>query len=712
MSKFIKNPTMLRLLRLQLKSGYIKQTPPEYLYLQRNPPLIQNYGTPEKPIEHDGTVIGLYEKAVANNAIYADERVYPAYWQQEPQAFTLAKKQYQYMKQGMDEETAFVKATRYVEELESKDYVKGQELAKILNEKGASVVYASDESLMVDIAHWRARLADTRYSNMTLADQGEIDHIVQSKVLKWQEVETERRMSDPIFYQQFITLRSAVFPEIASEIKLKQSESLSRARQIFKTDLLRKYQINESQLTPSSPFYIEDYQFYFNKLKENPNIQTWSESDRSTFFRWIVNTLALREVLKNSASIRVQFYLEDLRNKFFPMIKYPNKVASYSLPNLQDFKALLYNNDIGYKKQNDKLFIRRFYRLPALLFPEETSEPVPSYRIDQTGNSYGNSFSSKPKSVEDLRKELGPKTVGNPLSNKKLSLDDLLHESSDEDNGMNNNKNNNNNNNNFKSKSKVEELLQNLDLSSDEDTNNKKQENKSTESLFNSFSDDQSTESNEKISIQLTKEQRDILSASNEPDLEKLLNHFNIEEAPVEVDKREECREILKKLTREVKKEVIDQIYGVPLVEEVNPEDNYPFLIEKTDGPLLDRLHQLLLEVNILGRQSTSEERRLLIEKYDPINKTELERVREEYLQQATRTSYDFCVTKNDFENVFLSRQQFLIMEKAQMSLQFEERESARRIVDWETRGLPTLQDGPRPRGLILESSNKKSPKL
>lgn len=51
---------------------------------------------------------------------------------------------------------------------------------------------------------------------------------------------------------------------------------------------------------------------------------------------------------------------------------------------------------------------------------------------------------------------------------------------------------------------------------------------------------------------------------------------------------------------------------------------------------------------------------------------------------------------------IYFFRQQFLIMEKAQMSLQFEERESARRIVDWETRGVASLQEGPRPKGLSL----------
>ena len=54
---------------------------------------------------------------------------------------------------------------------------------------------------------------------------------------------------------------------------------------------------------------------------------------------------------------------------------------------------------------------------------------------------------------------------------------------------------------------------------------------------------------------------------------------------------------------------------------------------------------------------------------------------------------------------VMLIRQQFLTMEKAQMAVQFEERESARRLVDWQRRGVPTMQERPRPKGLTLMSN-------
>lgn len=39
---------------------------------------------------------------------------------------------------------------------------------------------------------------------------------------------------------------------------------------------------------------------------------------------------------------------------------------------IDDFKAILYANDVGYKRKDDKLFVQRIHRLPMLLFPKET----------------------------------------------------------------------------------------------------------------------------------------------------------------------------------------------------------------------------------------------------------------------------------------------------------------------------------------------------
>ena len=45
---------------------------------------------------------------------------------------------------------------------------------------------------------------------------------------------------------------------------------------------------------------------------------------------------------------------------------------SYQLPSVEAFKQILYDNDVGYKVVDGKLYVRRFYKIPLLLFPEET----------------------------------------------------------------------------------------------------------------------------------------------------------------------------------------------------------------------------------------------------------------------------------------------------------------------------------------------------
>ena len=70
--------------------------------------------------------------------------------------------------------------------------------------------------------------------------------------------------------------------------------------------------------------------------------------------------------------LELQRYLDCLRAQFFPMIQFPNRANEFILPSITNLKSLLYNNDIGYKTVDEKCYVRRYYRLPALLFPLET----------------------------------------------------------------------------------------------------------------------------------------------------------------------------------------------------------------------------------------------------------------------------------------------------------------------------------------------------
>ena len=72
----------------------------------------------------------------------------------------------------------------------------------------------ADKDYGVTMSMFKEMLSKTPYDELDLADQGEIDYFIQTKVLRWNEVERERRMRDPIFVRQFENLRASLLPEI------------------------------------------------------------------------------------------------------------------------------------------------------------------------------------------------------------------------------------------------------------------------------------------------------------------------------------------------------------------------------------------------------------------------------------------------------------------------------------------------------------------
>lgn len=49
-----------------------------------------------------------------------------------------------------------------------------------------------------------------------------------------------------------------------------------------------------------------------------------------------------------------------------------DSVGRFPVPTVDSIKKLLYQNQIGYKVVNGKVYVRMLYRIPALLFPKET----------------------------------------------------------------------------------------------------------------------------------------------------------------------------------------------------------------------------------------------------------------------------------------------------------------------------------------------------
>jgi hypothetical protein len=82
-------------------------------------------------------------------------------------------------------------------------------------------------------------------------------------------------------------------------------------------------------------------------------------------------TLAYQDILDARSLKDSRFYLTSLQNQFFPMFKLPSMNGKFKIPGVEEIKRLLYENDVGYQRRDGKLYVRRFYKLPMLLFPTE-----------------------------------------------------------------------------------------------------------------------------------------------------------------------------------------------------------------------------------------------------------------------------------------------------------------------------------------------------
>lgn len=281
----------------------------------------------------------------------------------------LARKQYELIKAGVDEESAYQQAVRHVNDLESKSYERLHALREELAAQGAASPTIADVAVAQEIQEWKGRLENSSYADLSDEAQGELDYFLQTKVLKWNEVERERRMKDPTFVIQFNQLRKELFPDSAEAVQREKDQNTTLREKI----LLQQVGITEKSLTLSNaPFYYEDYVSYFMKVRSMPLLSRWSERDRESLSRWIIEVLAVKEVLSLGEREDSQKYLDCLRAQFFPMIRHPDRAMRFMPPSLADIRKLLYTNDIGYKVDDGKLLIRRFYKLPLLLFPVET----------------------------------------------------------------------------------------------------------------------------------------------------------------------------------------------------------------------------------------------------------------------------------------------------------------------------------------------------
>jgi hypothetical protein len=328
-SKMVQKFNLMRLLRIQLKMGYIDKEPVSYTFMKRYPPMMRDTVTPIRKVEVNSIpYLRLYEDALEKNPKFMDERVYPAYWQQEPLALTLAKKQYELMKKGMSEKDAYDGALEYTDQLEGRAYDEMKNIIEKSGDKGFLKPLKSDPVFVKSMKKFSTLFSEIEYEDLDVRDQGEIDYILQTKVLKWNEVERERRMKDPEFVIQFKNLLKATFPKKSKFAVLREPFE----RSITKSTLMEFFNVSDTRLCTNEPFYYDDYLYYFQRAQEEPLLGRWNIRDRQNFSRWITDTLAIREIVERSLTSVVQRYLDDLRAQFFPMIRYPDRAQSFNLP--------------------------------------------------------------------------------------------------------------------------------------------------------------------------------------------------------------------------------------------------------------------------------------------------------------------------------------------------------------------------------------------
>lgn len=357
----MKRYDILRRIHLQVKSGIFPKHPLAYQIMRKVPGI--TYNSVDATVKTKVPYAHLLEKAYEKNPLLRDESIFPGYAHLEPRALILAKKQYFYMQQGLSEEDAYQKAVKFVDEMEDEVLTDLKEIEKEVKSMGASAPFLSDPDVAQELAKWQAILRNITYEDLSLVDQGKLDRFVQTKILKWSEVERERRMKDIILYKQFEKVVAALFPIDPSIAQAKRDEFQRNFGEKFFA--FHGYKING--LETQRDFLMEDYFQYFEKVKSKPDAEDWNDDEYEEFQQWLLETLAFPTALEHEK----EDYINDIFDQFFPMLMLPSRANVLTLPKIDEVRGLLYENQIGYKQVDGKLFVKRFYKLPNLLFPTD-----------------------------------------------------------------------------------------------------------------------------------------------------------------------------------------------------------------------------------------------------------------------------------------------------------------------------------------------------
>lgn len=399
--------SILRYIRLNLKTGYMQDKPWEFDYIRRFPPVTNVYNPDFYTIRKmDIPYFRLYEKLKRTDARYADDHVYPTHQMDEPEALTIAKQQYQYMQNGLSEDDALRKATHEMNTTENKAYIELQTLIDKIEANGAHHYQSitKDPIVKEGLETYQKVLADYPYDTLDLGQQGEIDKFIHIYLLHWNEVQREKRMKDFVFYEKYQELLEVLFPR--SSIGQKTYESYLHPR--IKKSIFKQLELNDIYHHPQKKFYIEDYLHFYSLFKKDPlHHTTWELKLRASFITWSRSTLLYQSLLKKDRNLAKDFN-DQMEAYLFPMILFPSRCQDLPNLTLQSIKEICYHNNIGYMRdpnsglggefvsppstdnenklgsdnnddiddevvvnETNKLYVRRFYKLPQLLFPRD-----------------------------------------------------------------------------------------------------------------------------------------------------------------------------------------------------------------------------------------------------------------------------------------------------------------------------------------------------
>ena len=144
-----------------------------------------------------------------------------------------------------------------------------------------------------ELFHWQDFMSTRMYDYMTLADQAELDMFIQKKILKWNEVERERRMQDIAFYHQFKETLELLFPK-TEEVKAMETNLFKKQA---RDRLLSVHDVHSHLCQGEKPFFVEEYLELFDMVSANPVLYDWSPENSERLTNFIVQSLAFKDQL-------------------------------------------------------------------------------------------------------------------------------------------------------------------------------------------------------------------------------------------------------------------------------------------------------------------------------------------------------------------------------------------------------------------------------